>query len=255
MKRVASTLMLLLTTMGAQAQTDDSLLSCLLEPSSEIQLSSQVSGVVSKVNAERGGRVRHGEVLVSLESELEKAALKTVKARAEFASRKLERNQELLAQGLLSDYERDELVTEQQLARLTVEEASARLKQRDIRSPISGVVVKRHVSIGEYVGTDPVLELVALNPLHAEVVMRAEQYGDVEEGMDVTVTLSNPSAAGEQQSVSGKVTVVDRVIDAASSTFGFRVRVDNPDLAFPAGLKCGVQFPQGVAAAASTPLQ
>lgn len=238
----------LAVSVGAQAQLNDSQLSCLLEPSSEIELSSQVSGVVSKVNTERGGKVRKGQVLVALESELERAALKTVKARAEFASRKLERNQELLAQELLSDFERDELVTEQQLARLTVAEATARLSQRQIRSPIDGVVVKRHVSIGEYVGTDPVLELVSLNPLHAEVVMRADYYGDVEEGMTVDVSLVHPSGEGERQTVAGKVTVVDRVIDAASSTFGFRVEVANPDLTLPAGLKCEIDFTSVIAA-------
>lgn len=250
MKNIVSLILLLTAAVPVMAQVEDSLLSCLLEPSSEIKLSSQVSGVVSQVNTERGAKVKNGQILISLESELEKAALDTVKARAEFATRKLERNQELLQQNLLSDFERDELVTEQQLAKLTVAEAGQRLKQRDIRSPIDGVVVKRHVSIGEYVGSDPVLELVSLNPLHAEVIMRADQYGIVEEGMVVTVAVVPASGVGPRQEVKGKVTVVDRVIDAASSTFGFRVEVANNQLTLPAGLKCEIGFAADVAAAA-----
>jgi len=225
-----------------QAELSSSELSCLLEPSSEILLSSHVSGIVSRVNAERGGLVKKNQILVSLESELERAALRTVRARADFASRKLERNQELLEQGLLSDYERDELVTEQELARLTVAEAEERLKQRDIRSPIKGVVVKRHVSIGEYVGSEPVMELMALNPLYAEVVMRSDSYGQVSKGMKVKVQLVHPAGDGSETDVEGTVVVVDRVIDAASNTFGFRVKVRNPDLSLPAGLKCRIKF-------------
>ena len=39
-----------------------------------------------------------------------------------------------------------------------------------------------------------------------------------------------------------KVTVVDKVIDAASSTFGVRLEIPNRDLALPAGLRCNVEF-------------
>jgi hypothetical protein len=38
------------------------------------------------------------------------------------------------------------------------------------------------------------------------------------------------------------VTVVDRVVDAASSTFGVRLELANPDYRLPAGLKCRVRF-------------
>ncbi len=222
---------------------DASQLSCLLEPSSETKLSSSVSGVVARVTAERGGRVRKGQEVLALESELDKASLKSAKARAEFAARKLERNRRLLEQELLSDFERDELVTEHQLALLAVTEAQSRLSQRSIKSPIDGVVVKRHVSVGEYVGSDPVMELVALNPLHAEVIMRATRYGEITEDMAVKVLISDPAVkASISESYDGVITVVDRVIDAASSTFGFRVRVDNSSLALPAGLKCAIVF-------------
>lgn len=239
---------------GAQqvAAQSESELSCLLEPSSETQLSSPVTGVVSKVNTERGARVQKGQVLVSLESELDRASLKTAKARSEFAERKLERNRALLEKELLSDFERDELVTEHQLAQLSVQEAQVRLRQRDIRSPISGVVIRRLVSVGEYVGADPVMELVSLNPLYAEVVMRADRYGQIHEGMKVDVALQG-SAAASDSAVRGVVTVVDRVIDAASSTFGFRVQVDNPDLKLPAGLKCHIVFEATEPKSASAP--
>jgi multidrug efflux pump subunit AcrA (membrane-fusion protein) len=39
------------------------------------------------------------------------------------------------------------------------------------------------------------------------------------------------------------VSIVDRVIDAASGTFGVRLTMPNPGHAVPAGLKCMVEFP------------
>lgn len=41
----------------------------------------------------------------------------------------------------------------------------------------------------------------------------------------------------------GRVTVVDRVVDAASGTFGVRLALPNADYRLPAGLKCKVRFP------------
>ncbi len=38
------------------------------------------------------------------------------------------------------------------------------------------------------------------------------------------------------------VTIVDRVIDPASGTFGVRLELPNPDYQLPSGLKCSVKF-------------
>jgi membrane fusion protein (multidrug efflux system) len=40
----------------------------------------------------------------------------------------------------------------------------------------------------------------------------------------------------------GVVSVVDRVIDAASGTFGVRLELPNPNYELPAGLRCRVRF-------------
>ena len=236
-RRIIKALLLILPMPLMATELDDTQLSCLLEPSSEIQISSQVSGIVSQVNAERGGNVEKGQLLIALESGLEKAALNSVKARAEFTIRKLERNQDLLRKGLLSEYERDELLTDRELADLATREAEERLKQRKIYSPIDAIVVERHVSIGEYVGSEPVLELVSLDPLHAEIVLRSDHYGTLEPGMPVEV-LVGPDGKPYQ----GTVKIVDKVIDAASGTYGVRVEVPNPGASLPAGLKCRAAF-------------
>jgi membrane fusion protein (multidrug efflux system) len=40
-----------------------------------------------------------------------------------------------------------------------------------------------------------------------------------------------------------EVKIVDKVIDAASGTFGVRLELPNPNYRLPAGLKCKVIFP------------
>ncbi len=124
---------------------EEGLLSCLLEPSNEIKVSSQVTGVAKRVNAERGDRVKRGKLLVLLETGLEHSILELAKARHEFAKRKVNRNKELINKELLSSYESDELMTELMIASLEVRKAEENLKQRSIYSPVDGIVKESNI--------------------------------------------------------------------------------------------------------------
>ena len=212
-------------------------LSCLLEPSQQVDISSQAPGVVNEVHMERGDQVRKGQKLLELDSAIQNAAYVTAKARASFAKRKVARNKNLLEKKLLSDLERDELLTEAELARLMLEEAQALVKQRTVYSPINGVVVQKNISVGEYVGSEPVAKLVALDPLYVEVIMKSDVYGSLVNGMTVEV---QPERDGRRYE--GKIKIVDKIIDAASGTFGVRIELPNPDFILPAGLKCQAFF-------------
>ena len=213
-------------------------LSCLLEPSDEIKISSQVIGIAKKIYVERGDRVKKGQLLISLEAGVERVQLQLAKARHEFANRKNERNQELIDKDLLSGHESDELQTERRVAALEVKLAKESLQQRSIYSPANGLVTERDISKGEFIGTLPLLTLVVLNPLYAEVVMSAQHYGEIKKGASVEVT----TAGYRSGSYTGKVSIVDQVVHAASNTFRVRVNLPNHELLLPAGLKCGVQF-------------
>jgi len=67
-----------------------------------------------------------------------------------------------------------------------------------------------------------------------------ELLGAIKVGMQADVTPENPVG----QVYKAKVTIVDRVLDAASGTFGVRLELPNPKYRLPAGLKCKVTFPQ-----------
>ncbi len=214
-------------------------LSCLLVPSSEVELSSEVQGVIKDIRVQRGDYVKKGQVVMTLRSALETAALNTVKARLEFATRKVERNTDLFMKQLISENEQDEMLTELRLAAYQLKEARVRLGLRETRSPISGVVVERIKDPGEFVDETPFLRVVSLNPIHAEVVLPAELYGSVKKGESVSfVTL------GSTQQHKGKIIIIDPIIDAASNTFAIIISLDNKAGTLSAGLRCQADFGQ-----------
>jgi len=213
---------------------------CLVEPSLVVNVGSPVDGVLQEVLADRGDTVRKGQRVAQLQAGMEAAAVDLTQARVLYGRRKVERNEALFQKQLISAQDKDEMETEVRVHEEELKRDRENLKLRSIISPLDGVVTERKLNEGDLVRADKsiVLKLAQLNPLHVEVVLPAEQFGSVRVGMTGQVSLA-PYVKGTH---TAKVTVVDRVIDAASGTFGVRLQLDNPDNRFPAGIRCSVRL-------------
>lgn len=107
-----------------------------------------------------------------------------------------------------------------------------------IRSPINGFVVEKFLYPGEYIENQPILKLAQIDPLNVKVILPVAYIRSIKIGMEAKVIPENP-IGGEYIA---KVQVIDKVIDAASGTFGIILELPNPGYHLPAGLKCGVKF-------------
>lgn len=240
---VASLLGLLAFSPIADSQTATGrALDCLLEPHLEVDVGSPVLGILAKVNVDRGDTVVKGQVIAELESAAQAARVKLAEARAEFNRRKVARNDDLYRDELISIHEKDEIETQSVISELELLEAREELNMRTIRSPLNGVVVDRFVSPGEYVQETPVVKLAQINPLNVEVIAPVALFGSVGVGISARVELSPPLSG----TYTVKATVVDRVIDAASGTFGIRFELPNPGNKIPSGLNCRIQIADGI---------
>lgn len=229
-----------LPTMQAKAQDEPlATLGCMLEPSQKVAVSSPVPGVLDRVDVKRGDTVKAGALLFQLKAGVEQEQVALAKAKADFAERKAQRNQELYQADILTMHERDEIETELLLARseLRLREEDAAL--RTVRSPISGVVVNRHYTKGEYVNIDPVIELANLNPLHIDLLLPASYFGQIKKGQSLLIQPESPTIAESQATVD----IVDPLIDPASGTFRIQLTMPNPGNNIPAGLRCRAQLP------------
>ncbi len=125
------------------------------------------------------------------------------------------------------------------LAELEYERATEVVMRLSISSPIDGVVVERFLSGGEYVETESILKLAQVDPLNVEVLLPVSLYPSIKVGMRAKVKPEAPIGG----LYNAEVKIVDKVIDAASGTFGVRLELPNPNYSLPAGLKCKVIFP------------
>ncbi|MCW9025533.1 MAG: efflux RND transporter periplasmic adaptor subunit [Gammaproteobacteria bacterium] len=240
MRLISLFILTFMLTHNIQAQPDSMAapLDCLLEPNEEVDLSSQVPGILDIIQLERGDMVKAGQVVAKLKSGVEEAAVELAQAKVDFGKRKLVRNKELYTQNLISVHEKDEMETEQQIAVLELKEAREKLKLRTIRSPINGLIIERHHSAGEFVNENPILTMASIDPLNVEIIVPSSQIGMIKKGMTALVEPDFSMGA----TYKGVVDIVDPIIDAASGTFTVRATLPNPGNSISAGLKCRVQF-------------
>jgi RND family efflux transporter MFP subunit len=241
---------------------------CMIEARQAIEIRSPVEAVIEKVHVTRGQAVKKGQLLVTLAAGPERAALalaqsraqmqgelKSAEARLDISQKKAQRARELFKQQFISENARDEALAELQLAteelrrvretqrlnELEARRASEVVAMRSIRSPLDGVVVEVMLKPGEFGAItfkDPIMRLAEIDPLHVEVILPVSQYGRVKPGQMATV-MPEPPVGGRYDTT---VTLVDKVIDAASGTFGVRLELRNRKLEIPAGVRCRVQF-------------
>lgn len=211
---------------------------CLLEPHLIANVGSPVEGTLAQVLVDRGASVGRGQVVARLNSAVEEANLSLRKAQEEFGKRKVERNKELFAKELISANEKDEIETQTRIAGLEVKQQQQVLDQKSIRSPLNGVVVERFLAPGERVANEKILRIAQVDPLNVEVIAPVELFGAIKAGTTAEIRL-DPLLPGVYKA---KVVVVDRVIDAASGTFGVRLELPNPGNRIPAGIKCKARF-------------
>lgn len=195
---------------GSVAHAAD--LTCLIHPYQTITVTSPVAGVLESITVDRGDVVKEGQVLATLDTSVERATGAVAHAHAELSNRRL--------------------------ADLELNRTTAEIALRTMKSPINGVVVERYMHPGEFPKQERILKLAQIDPLRVEAYAPVALLGKISVGMQAVVKPEEP-VKGE---FPAKVTVVDKVVDAASGTFGVRLELPNPDLKLPAGLRCTVRF-------------
>lgn len=246
---------------------------CMIEPRKSVEVRAASEGMIEKIWVDRGDMVKAGQVLVTLDSGVEKAAtesaryratmqgkIRTGESRVEFATQKYVRRDKLAGQSFVSQQDRDESLTEKRLAESELVEAhddrklseleyrrlSEQLRLRTIKSPVDGVVVDRMLHAGELADNrdlrKPILKLADIGTLHVEALLPIEAYSKLSVGQSLDVLPEVP-VGGSYKAI---VRVIDRVMDPASGTFGVRLELPNPGLKLPAGIRCKLSLP-GVA--------
>lgn len=193
-----------------------------------VDISTDLPGIVDRINFESGERVEKGRVLVHLDSRQEEAQLAAVEAERELARLTLERNRGLVKDGVVPPAELDRAVAGFDQAAARVGELRATLARKTIRAPFSGVVGIRRVNLGQFVASgDAMVSLQALDPVYVDFAVPQQDASRVAVGTAVELAIEGFDAAEARPA--GKVSAVDALVDEATRNVRVRAEVGNGD--------------------------
>ncbi len=226
-----------------------------VEPVTEVEVGTQVSGIIDKIYVDYNSIVKEGQIIaemdkVTLESELSsaRATYEGSKAEYEYQSRNYERNRQLHEKSLISDTDYEQSVYNYKMAESTFHSSEAALAKAErnlsyatITSPINGVVIDRAVEEGQTVAAGfetPTLFTIAADLTKMQVVADVDEadIGGVQDGQRVTFTVD----AYPDDVFEGKVTQIRLGSSESSSTststsesvvtYEVVISADNPEL-------------------------
>lgn len=218
----------------------------------------RAQGAVEKVEANLGQLVKKGDllaVIASSEVAARRAALATAEKRRELARSSYALEKTLWEEkiGARQDY----LKAEQELQELEINVQAARQSLQalgtggamgasnrlQVRSPFDGMVVEKHIVLGEMVGADTrVFTVSDLSQVWADVVVPSRDLEIVRVGTGAVIRsiASNTTAPG-------KVSFVSALIGEESRSAKARVVLANPHLSWRPGLAVNVDIVTGAA--------
>jgi HlyD family secretion protein len=244
-----------------------------LQAVTTVIVGSQVSGTISKLNADFNTKVTKGEVVAELDQSKFKARVDETRANlsaaqasmakskvaVEDADRSLKRVKELKQRELVSQSELDAAQTAYDAAKSQLNVAQAQVGQAQaamnqaaidlgytvIRSPVDGMVISRNVDVGQTVAASlsaPTLFTIANDLTKMEVHTNVDEadVGNVSEGQEVTFTVD----AHPQRRFRGKVHQVRNAPQIIQNvvTYNAVVRINNKELLLKPGMTANVQF-------------
>jgi membrane fusion protein (multidrug efflux system) len=189
-----------------------------------INVSSQVSGVVTKIDFDSGQLIKQGQIIVVLDTNVLQAQLDNAKAALTLAQITFDRQGKLYQQSAISksDYDSAKATLDQDQA--NVAQQQALLNQKIIRAPFTGVLGIREVSLGQFVNAgDMITNLQQLDPIFVDYSVPQETVSQLYVNQPVEVTLP----AYPKVIFKGKVTAIGKQLDATTRSISVRAELTN----------------------------
>jgi membrane fusion protein (multidrug efflux system) len=229
----------------AQKQTWESTLSAVASvvTAKGVALSNDAPGIVSHIHFESGDTVKQGDILVELETSVERAQLASLKAKRELADISVKRSRLLAASGVTAQSQVD--ADESSFKSLTadVSTVSAQIARKMVRAPFSGRLGIRQVNLGQYLapGT-PVTTLEAEKSIFIDFALPQGDLPKLKTGMQVRAM---PSGSGTPVAV-GTISAIDPSIDPLTRAIKVRASLPNAEAKLRPGmfLRADVVLPE-----------
>lgn len=208
-----------------------------IEAGEAITVVPEIDAIVTSLPFSEGQSVDSGDLIAVLDDAAIAAAYASASAIREQAKITYDRTRSMSDAGATSKQELDIASAALKVAEANTELARVRLSKTKIRAPFAGATGARMVSPGAYLRAGTVITTLAqLNRLKVTFSAPERVFPLLQRGSEVTVaTTAYPDLA-----LTGKIDVVDPMVDSLTRSVRVIARIANPDRKFRPGMSASV---------------
>ena len=190
-----------------------------------VDISSEVSGQVRKVNFKSGQNVQAGELLVQLNADSEIAQLAALRAAADLAAITLKRDQAQFEAEAVSQAQVDNDTADLKSKSAQLAQQEALVVKKTIRAPFAGRVGITTINPGQYLNPgDKIVTLQAIDPIYVDFYVPQRQLGQVSVGQVINAR----SDAYEDKTFRDRITAINPKLDTATRNVQVQATIANP---------------------------
>ncbi|MEM9692094.1 MAG: efflux RND transporter periplasmic adaptor subunit [Myxococcota bacterium] len=188
-----------------------------------VAVTAEVSGKVTRIRFESGDMIDRGQILVELDTSVERAQLASLVSRRKLAKTTLGRSRSLREGGAIPQAQLDADESSLDTLQADIGALQAQIAKKIIRAPFSGRLGIRSVNLGQYLNPgQAVTVLESVDGVYVDFSLPQENLGVVSVGMPVRIGLKG--VAGKPWP--GAIVAVDPTVDPVTRTMGLRASVE-----------------------------
>ncbi|HEX5063647.1 MAG TPA: efflux RND transporter periplasmic adaptor subunit [Kofleriaceae bacterium] len=196
-----------------------------------VSVSTEASGIVTKLRFESGDIVKKDQPLVELDSDVEQAQLKAAVARRDLAKIEAGRSRTLVEKGAVPQSELDSNETALAAAESEIKTIQAQIEHKVVRAPFAGRAGIRTVHVGQFLAAGTAVTTVeSIAGLWVDFTLPQEQLAHVKVGTPVRVALRG------QPAFDGTVSAVDSTVDPATRSVKLRATLSDKQAPLRSGM-------------------
>lgn len=212
-----------------QSFSNDIAVSGSIDANEQVQIRSEVSGLVRGINFSEGSNVSKGSLLIKIDDRELQAQLVQALTKEKLAKETENRAQKLLKAEAISQEEYDATLAELKSLKAQSQLISAQLSKTEIRAPFSGKIGLRNISEGAYITpTTEITNLVSVNPVKITFSVPEKYAQRVQVGTAITFNI-----AGNSKTYSAKVYAKEPAISVDTRSLILKAKADNDGTLLP----------------------
>ncbi len=214
-------------------------LSGSIEANEQIEIRSEISGIVEKISFSEGSNVAKGQVLFKVNDIELRAQLASAKTKENLSSENERRAKLLLQKEAISQEEYDIASADFRTAKAQTQLVQAQIGKTTVRAPFSGKIGLRNISPGTYVTPATlVAKLVSTNPLKITFSIPEKYATEISKNAEITFTVPNVT-----ETFKARIYALEPEIEATTRTLKIRALTDNSSGKLLPGTFANIELP------------